>query len=133
MDEARTAITVALISLGGTFITVAGAIVVWILSRKAELSDKKEAKKSEYISRIERLEENQDAMGKTINEQGKVQKMIVDGVGYIVDGLEGKKILNGTGKKYLREINSYYKQKGFEALQFHSLESAPKKKNGTEE
>jgi len=133
MDEARTAITVALISLGGTFITVAGAIIVWILSRRAEVADRRNAKKSEYIARIDALEKNQIAMGNAINEQGKIQKMIVDGVSYIVDGLEGKKILNGTGKEYLRQINKYYEQKGYDALQFHSLESTARKKTGTED
>lgn len=108
-----------------SFISFLGMVVIWALNRKAVKADRRESKNDEVDQRLTALENNQQGMEKSINELALVQKMTVDGVSYIVDGLETKKILNGTGKKYLKDINNYYKKKGFEALQFHSLE-APK-------
>lgn len=120
-----TAIVVAIIGVIGGVLADIGVFIMWWVKRKADKEDKKDAFVVEVKERVSVLETNQQGMEKSINELALVQKMTVDGVSYIVDGLETKKILNGTGKKYLKDINNYYKKKGFEALQFHSLE-APK-------
>lgn len=118
-----TAIVVAIIGVIGGVLADIGVFLMWVIKRKADKDDKKESFADEMKHRVTVLEANQLGMEKSINELALVQKMTVDGVSYIVDGLETKKILNGTGKKYLKDINNYYRTKGFEALQFHSLET----------
>lgn len=100
-------------------------LIVWFLDRHAKRKDRKSSRNDEHEERIARLEKMVIQLGESSNDLTTVQKMTVDGLGYIVDGLESNGILNGTGKKYLQDINEFYTKKGLEALQFHAL--SPKK------
>ena len=122
-----------MITIIASCIPLLTSVILFFLNRQAQKEDCKSQTDSEQEKRISEIEKELEVqrneikeLGANINDSAKIQKMTVDGLAYIVDGLETAKIMNGTGKKYLRDIQKFYSDKGFESLKFHSLTKTKK-------
>ncbi len=129
------ALSPLIVGLAAPFVT----LKIWKSENKEKKDEKAERKKDEYDTsqneRIDGLEREVRELTKAVaqvvektNENTELNHRLINGMGVLIDSGEINGTINGPGKKWLRETQSYCINRGFEKIEFESLSEKKKAK-----